>query len=252
MICPYDDSGCSMIDTSDMTKPDCNDCPHKDKISVCIASIPERESLLQMTVESLRGQCDNIYVALNDYDHIPEFLKGYHTIILSNDKGDAAKHYWSGFLKGFVLTCDDDLVYPSGYVKRMVAAVKKYKCACTLHGRNYPETNGDTERITNFQRDFIGYPCLGTVLLDVKVDIGGDGVMCYHTDFLKVKYSDFLQKNMSQLYFSKLCKEQGVPIMCLSHVEGYLKYLYPADTIWDQSNREGFVKQTALLKEFLK
>jgi hypothetical protein len=89
-------------------------------------------------------------------------------------------------------------------------------------------------------------------LEDTKVDVGGDGVMCWHTDFLKVKFSDFKQKNMSQLYFSKLCKEQNVPIMVLAHQAGYLGYMNPAWTIWEEESKNGFVRQTELLKTFLK
>ena len=92
----------------------------------------------------------------------------------------------------------------------------------------------------------------GTYYTGISIDVGGDGVMCWNSDFLKVKFSDFKQKNMSQLYFSKLCKEQGVDIMVLNHRAGYLGYMNPVNTIWEQEAKKGFVKQTALLKTFLK
>lgn len=210
-----------------------------------IASIPDRERMLKKTVESLRPQVDNIFVTLNDYDHVPVFLKKGEYVILDNSMGDAGKFYFAENLIGYLFTCDDDLIYPKGYADYLMVGVDKYKCACTLHGRNYPRP------VIGFQKAFIGYPCLGDVMENIKVDIGGDGVMCWHTDFLKVKFSDFKQKNMSQLYFSKLCKEQGVKIMCLKHKAGYLGYQEPAWTIWGEENEKGFVKQTELLKEFL-
>jgi glycosyltransferase involved in cell wall biosynthesis len=246
MKCYHKETDCNKVDTSGMTKIECSECENYSKRYACIASIPSREKMLEKTIESIRHQVDDVYVALNDYDNVPEFLKDCHAIILDNSKGDAGKHYWSGFLKGYILTCDDDLIYPPGYVEKMIEGIRQYpNCAVTLHGRDYPRP------VTGFQRDFKGYPCLGTVIEDTEVDIGGDGVMCYHTDFLKVKFEDFKSKNMSQLWFSKLCKEQGVPIMVLKHQEGYLGYMNPSNTIWEQSAKEGFVKQTALLKEFL-
>ena len=124
-----------------------------------------------------------------------EFLFDCHNIILDNSKGDAGKFYFADKLKGYILTCDDDLIYPPDYVDKMIEGVKKYRCACTLHGRDY------SRPVIGFQQAFIGYPCLGDVLNDVKVDVGGDGVMCWHTDFLKVKFSDFKQKNMSNFIF---------------------------------------------------
>lgn len=211
-----------------------------------IASIPTREKMLERTIKSLYPFVDDIYIALNGYKHIPECVLDCRVIILDNSMGDAGKFYFAEKLKGYLFTCDDDLIYPPDYVEYMIKGVEKYKCACTLHGRNY------SRPVIGFQQFFDGYPCLHDVKNDIKVDIGGDGVMCWHTDFLKVKFSDFKQKNMSQIYFSKLCHNQGINIMCLKHKEGYLGYMNPSDTIWEQEARKGFVKQTELLKEFLK
>jgi hypothetical protein len=245
MNCCHRDIECTEIDTSGMTKIECSECKNYSKRYACIASIPDRESMLEKTVESLRDQVDEIYVTLNDYNHIPVFLKDCKTVILDNSKGDAGKHYFAEQLEGYILTCDDDLIYPLGYVDKMIEGVNRYNCACTLHGRNY------VKPIINFQQNFIGYPCLNTVITDKEVNVGGDGVMCYHTDFLKVKYSDFKEKNMSQLYFAKLCKEQGVKIMVLNHKSDYLEYQYPTWTIWDESSKNNFKEQTELLKSFL-
>jgi hypothetical protein len=238
---------CDKVDTSGMDKIDCQDCENMSLRYALIASIPEREQMLQKTVESLRPQVDKVYVTLNGYDHIPDFLTGCEVIQLDNSKGDAGKFYFAERLKGYIFTCDDDLIYPPDYVQFMINGLYRYpECAVTLHGRKY------SRPIQGFQRAFEGFPCLGDVKEDIAVDVGGDGVMCWHTDDLKIKFDDFKQKNMSQLYFSKLCKEQSVPIIVLAHKTGYLGYQNPAWTIWDESSKEGFVKQTELLKTFLR
>jgi hypothetical protein len=214
--------------------------------TVMIASIPEREGMLKKTVNSLLPQVDNICVALNNYDHIPEFLWDEVYTKSDNRKGDSERYWCVEDVGGYLLTCDDDLIYPANYVNYMIRGVEKYNCACSLHGRSYPN-----RPIENFQSGFDGYPCLDDVMKDVEVDIGGTGVMCWHTDFLKVRHEDFQSANMADIWFSKLCHEQNVKIMCLNHREGYLKYQYPEDTIWDQENLKGFVEQTKLLKTFL-
>ena len=212
----------------------------------CIASIPEREYMLAKTVASLRKQVDQVFVSLNGYDHIPDFLQDCTYEILDNSKGDGAKFYFVEYLNGYIFTCDDDLIYPPDYVDYMIKGIEKYpKCAVTLHGRDYDRP------VINFGLLKAGYPCLGDVAEDKQVDVGGDGVMCWHTDYLKVKFSDFLQKNMSQLYFAKLCYEQNVPIVVLKHQKGYLNYMNPEWTIWEESYKEQFAKQTELLKSFL-
>ena len=249
MKCPYNDFDCTVVDTSGMEKIDCGDCVFKCnriKRYACIASIPEREQMLRKTVESLRDQVDKIYVTLNNYPYIPEFLTDCEGVILDNLMGDAGKFYFADRLKGYILTCDDDLIYPPDYVEYMIAGLKKYHgCVVTLHGRSYPRP------VTHFQRLKAGYPCLNTVDQDIEVDVGGDGVMCWHTDVLKVKFDDFKQKNMSQLYFSRLCHEQKVPIIVLAHQQGYLIYQFPEWTIWDTEAQSGFTRQTELLKTFL-
>jgi hypothetical protein len=213
---------------------------------VLIASIPERERMLKKTVDSLISQVDNICVALNNYDHIPEFLWDEVYTKLYNKKGDSERYWCVDDIEGYILTCDDDLIYPANYVNIMINAVIKYGCVCTLHGRNYDRP------VKGFQQFFRGYPCLGDVMKDIEVDIGGTGVMCWHTDFLKVKYEDFQSANMADIWFSKLCHEQKVKIMCITHRQSWLKYQYPEDTIWDQENKKGFKEQTKLLQSFLK
>jgi len=212
---------------------------------VLIASIPEREQMLERTVRSLRNQVNEIRVTLNDYDHIPKYLNEKECIILDNSMGDAGKFYFADHFRGYIFICDDDLIYPANYVSYMIAGVKRHNCVVTLHGRDY------IGKITGFQQGFIGYPCLGDVSKDVQVNVGGDGVMCYHTDLIQFSYSDFKSKNMSQLWVAKKCKEQRMRIIVLAHRADYLKYQFPTWTIWDEANKEGFREQTALLKTFL-
>jgi hypothetical protein len=213
-------------------------------ITIQIASLPEREKLLEKTINSLRGQCDKIFVALNIYSHTPHFLKDDEYIHLDNSTGDAGKFYGIENIKGYIFTCDDDLIYPSNYVQYMIAGVEKYGCPCTMHGKTF---NAGAK----FNHPLALYRCLDEVKSDGRVDVGGTGVMCWHSDQLKIGYSDFKIRNMADLWFAKLCKEQGVRIMCLAHQKGNLKYQGPVYTIWDEEKKKGFKLQSKVLKSFL-
>jgi hypothetical protein len=215
------------------------------KTTALIASIPEREQMLERTVRSLRNQVDEIRVSLNDYKHVPRFLNKKECIILDNSMGDAAKFYFADKFEGYIFTCDDDLIYPKNYVRYMIQGIKRYNSVVTLHGRKY------SRPVIGFQEAFTGYPCLGDVIQDIEVDVGGDGVMAYHTDLINFFYDEFKSKNMSQLWVAKKCKEHGIKIMVLAHKTGCLQYQYPKWTIWDEANKEGFKEQTELLKTFL-
>ena len=137
--------------------------------TVLIASIPEREQMLKKTVNSLKNQVDYIFVALNNYDHIPVFLKDDIYTLTNNKLGDAERYYDMVNCIGYLFGCDDDLIYPSNYVNTMINAVDKYNCVCSLHGRKY------SRPVVGFQQNFDGYPCLGDVMKDVEVDVGGTG-----------------------------------------------------------------------------
>lgn len=215
-------------------------------ITIQIASLQDREQMLKKTVESLRPQCDKIFVALNGYRAVPEFLKEDEYVMLDNSRGDAAKFYNIERLEGYILTCDDDLIYPADYVQYMKIGVDKYGCPCTLHGKTY------NIPVKAFNITRANFQCLNDVFGDGRVDIGGTGVMCWHSSQIKISYSQFGSKNMSDIWFAKICKEQGVKIMCLEHFKGQLVYQGPKDTIWQQEKSKGFVEQTKLLKTFIK
>lgn len=213
-------------------------------ITAQLASIPSRGNLLKKVVESLRPQVDYMQVALNGYDYTPDYLGGCEIIHLDNSTGDAAKFYNIENREGFILTCDDDLIYPAGYVQFMLSKVRQYKSIVTLHGRTYPRP------FINY-RVCMGYHCLGTVNNDVKVDVGGTGVMAFHTDIIKVKYSDFKIINMADVWMAKLAHQQNVDIMCVAHTSDYLTYLNPVKTIWKEENGKNFEVQNEILKTFL-
>ena len=126
-------------------------------IRVQIASLPERVEMLRKTVESLRPQVDEIFVGLNNYGITPDFLKEGEFAHFDNSRGDAVKFYNVEKFRGYFFSCDDDLIYPLDYVKKLIAAIKKYKCIVTLHGKTYR----DNPRSFT---DFMGvYRCLDDV-----------------------------------------------------------------------------------------
>ena len=214
-------------------------------ITAQLASIPSRENSLKLTVESLRNQVDKILVALNGYDHIPEFLNNGEFVMLDNSRGDAAKFFDVEYLQDYIFTCDDDIIYPANYVSYMISKIKEHRSIVSLHGRIFP-------------RPYISYTVgeslhyLREVKNDTLIDLGGTGVMAWHSDIFKVRYSDFTQANMADVFVAKLAYEQGVSMVCASHPEGFIKHVYYKDTIWNREKLNRFTRQDEILKTFLK
>lgn len=203
-------------------------------VTVQIATIPDREKMLTRTVESLRDQADQINLMLNSYDHVPSVAGTPKVAVYFRDniKGDAEKFYGLGGIDGYIFTCDDDLIYPPDYVSSMLLGLVKLgnQAILTCHGRimnEKPVKNSYTDRKAAFH-------CLKEVKESVQLDIGGTGVMCWHSDYFFPDYNKVESKNMADIWVAKFASEQNCRIMLHPHAEGWMQYQNPHWTIWDE------------------
>ena len=216
-------------------------------INIGIASIYGRQSSLEKVLDSLTNQADLICVYLNGYEGFPSYIRKYSNVsFTSSDEnlGAEMKFQSAPFADGYFFGCDDDLVYPDGYIAYMKTGVDKYNGLVSLHGKKY------LSPITDFRNYAGNYRCLNTVSEDVHVNIIGSGCCAFHTDRLKIIMDDFKKKNMADLYLSKQATEQGVPMIVLEHPINYLTYLPQKETIWRSITN--FEERTEVLKSFIK
>lgn len=220
-----------------------------------LATIPEREPILKQVIDSLVPQVDKLIVMLNGHTEIPriytddiidvstilskEYLHGPILFIQRyNLLADAEKFYNIENAKdSYIFTCDDDLIYPPDYVETMIAKVEQYKrkAIITCHGRTFRPR----PIVSYYKAKRESFHCLRTVEKDVKVDSGGTGVMCWHTDTVKVQYDWFKKPNMADIFMSWEMHKRNIPIMCIEHKAGWIQYLEPEQygkTIWDKSH----------------
>lgn len=217
-------------------------------ITAQIASVPSRINSLQKTVESILPQVTFLFVALNGHDEIPKFLTNnpkIKTVKMDNKFSDSAKFYDIEERRGYIFTIDDDLQVHKSYVQDMINAINKFNCIVTLHGRTYPRP------FTNYYRLEHNYRCLNTIEKNVFVDVGGTGVMAWHSDRLKVKFSDFKLPNMADIWMSKIAHEQKVPIMVLAHKRDYLQHTKHEDNIFTTRLKYKHKEEEEILKSIL-
>lgn len=194
-------------------------------IYVGIASIPERESALCQTIQSLINQVDYIGVYLDGYQCTPKFLESFgkkvsciHSSEVGRDLGDAGKFLWIENHDGYYFTCDDDLIYPNDYVSRTIECINSYKSAVVVgwHGsyimekfHNYYDKN--SRRVLTFgsQR-----------AKNTNVHILGTGCLGFNTSSINVKLEDFKTPNMADVYFAILGQVQRVPFILIKHERG--------------------------------
>ena len=105
-------------------------------VTAQLATIPDRVNLLAQTIHSLLPQADRLNVMLNGGTYTPPIknrkLFYWH---FDNSKGDGVKFY--NLPKGYIFTCDDDLLYPEDYVETMINKLRQYdnEVILTNHGR---------------------------------------------------------------------------------------------------------------------
>jgi len=191
-----------------------------------------------------------MFVALNKYTDVPHFLCNNRKIVyalMDNRYGDAAKFYDVDTRSGYVLTCDDDLVYPPDYSTFMINGVKKHGGVVSLLGKRY-----DNRPIPSFRSGYTAlYKCLGRVIGDHEVHLGGTGAMAFHSDSLKISMDDFPVPNMADIWLAKLAHEQGAKITVLAHPSRYVQHHTYSRRIWiTERKNDGY--QTEVLNSFLK
>ncbi|HAV9442124.1 MULTISPECIES: glycosyltransferase family 2 protein [Enterobacteriaceae] len=181
------------VNTKEICKiyEDSNFKSDETSITAAIATYPGRINVLPIAIESLIHQVDHLFIYLNNYRSVPDFLLEHNqrdkiTYILDTDskKRAAAKFFWVHSIKGIQLTCDDDIIYPNNYVQNMVKELNKHpdNTIIAVHGAIYKSTVIDAiasrEHVFNF-RNHLPAP--------QYVHLAGTGTLCFRTKTLQRK-----------------------------------------------------------------
>lgn len=195
--------------------------PHGlDKVRIGIATMPGRETGLQVVLDALSPQADEIFVYLNRFETVPPGLTFAENVrfFTGPDQGDRGKFLFIEGFEGYYLTCDDDIEYPPFYVSHIVDGIERYgrKAAVGWHG-------------SIFQPDFSDYydPKSRRVLAyysrrsdDTSVHLLGTGAAGFHTSTISLEPSDFPVPNMGDVWLALRAQQFGIPMVVLAHEGG--------------------------------
>jgi len=195
-------------------------------ITASLTTIPDRTKALKETVKSLLPQVDKLNVYLHGYKEMPQFLKNEKIEVAFDlehgDRGDIDKMAWCDEVKGYHLICDDDLIYPPNYAKKMVKAINQYnkKALVSFHGSILKRLP-----IARYYQDRIVFPCLGTVVENQEVSIIGTGTLGYHSTvgMDKIDLKDKFP-NMLDIHVSIWAKEKKIKTYVIAHEEGWIQH----------------------------
>ncbi|WP_339733651.1 glycosyltransferase [uncultured Gimesia sp.] len=205
----------------DVLDPDYKISSTRDsKVYACLTSIPRRVYALEKTVASLINQVDGLKIHLNDYHFIPEFLKHPKLELVFGDNSlmSCTKFLWADRLSGYILTCDDDLIYPPDYIDRMTAAIDKYKCIVCAHGSKLKPG-----MISSYYKDRTVFDARLEIPQDMFVDIPGTGTMGWHTDDIKLRMNDFDLPGMEDIAAYRAIYQHSYSVVVVAHPESWLR-----------------------------
>lgn len=176
-----------------------------------MATMVERVEGRARAVASLEPQVDELIVTIGD------------------GVGDQVKFFaCAAAPEGAVfLSADDDLVYPPDYVERLLDGLERYPGSIVgFHGW----------RVSPDGHPCDAFPCLSRCDGDHEVDVIGTGVCAFHVDTLRVTPDDFPSPNIADLHLALKAQRAGIRRVVLEHEAGWLTYVKPPRTIWEETS----------------
>ena len=181
------------------------------------------------TIESRKAESEKTYRSLRKQ------TKTFGWAGMMNGRMDDARKFAADFrlerYSGYILTCDDDLIYPPDYCAYMVQKCEEHGCPVSLMGR---VVTGASDSYYKDKGAVIKYDWRDPAAPETRVHIPGTGVMCYHTDQIRFSWDDFPGENMADIMVGIACNGR-VPVMRVPPPKrDWIKYQEVPDTIYDR------------------
>jgi glycosyltransferase involved in cell wall biosynthesis len=200
-------------------------------VHASLCSIPSRIEILRATLRSLEHQVDTIHLYLDKYESVPEDIAGHPKIHVRRSQDEVADHRDNGkFLpfdalkrEGapfFYFCCDDDIVYPHDYVHTMIRALDGFgrRVVAGVHGVVVEERPR-----AYFRRRFNYHFALDGLDTPRSVSNLGTGTVAFHDSlFPGIDPSAWPRGGMVNIFFSVLCRQRKVPMVCIPRHAGWM------------------------------
>jgi FkbM family methyltransferase len=196
-------------------------------ISACLASFPPRKEQLKKTVHAIIDRVDAIYVYLNEYLEVPDFLihPRVHVTLGVNRKGDLRDNGKFCFIerlpRGYCFTIDDDIDYPCDYFEALIRKIEFYdrKAIIGVHGTIFAKP------VESYFKDRKVHSFRMELRRDAVVNQLGTGTVGFHTDLWRPSLEWFINKGMADVFFAIEAKRRNITLITMERPRGWLKSL---------------------------
>ena len=203
-----------------------------------MATYPARVDTIKKTVPIIAKQVDVLYICLNEFSEIPEFLSEYKNIkafIPKQDYKDVGKFVTKMKDNDDIFYVDDDIIYPSNYVKRTIEIREEFdhiKPIIGYHGIIYSDVfDGSSGQRNVFSFKF------GLNQHRLVNQLGTGTIHCKGWQCPTLEYMNNSQKYVD-VRFARHAFAYGYPMICGSRSQGWMQEVHTDETIF-----EGFTKK---------
>lgn len=189
------------------------------QITANFATFHNRRHYVDEAVASIIDQVHTVRVHYNDYEPPDRPWNQYQ----SPDVTDRGK-----FLhikeNEIVFTCDDDIVYPDGYVEKMLKGLERHGGIVSLHGRKLKGEGLD------YYTGHTAYHCMLPLTEAKCIDVPGTGVMAFYSnEFMP----DLMEEDkMADVLVGLQAAHEGIPVTCLPHPPRWIQGIKTKTSIY--------------------
>jgi hypothetical protein len=191
-----------------------------------IATQPKRLNSFQKALYSILPQVDLVYVYLDHFDLVPEFLKNNDKIRVyrAEDCGDL--HATSRFLvlkalcePALVFIFDDDIIYPPDYADKLSSTLLRMNglALVGVHGRTV------NKELKSYVRDTSVIHFERKLEHETYVDVVGAGTCIFLSSVFDLNLDNFSNNIMDDIFLAGEAFARGLPRVVVSRPEGWLK-----------------------------
>lgn len=189
------------------------------------ATIPQREKTLQISIASMLPQVDSIQVVLNNFKHVPAFLKHEKiTCVFGDNSLEDGSRFKNIATEGYVIVFDDDIEYPSDYVETMIIHCNRMNGIVAPMGKILKP-----RPIEHYYKDIKEtYKTFQEVAGYHRVDVPGACGILWNADKVKIT-EDIITKEVhhSDICVGVFAKQNNIPCFVVPHAADWLKNLLP-------------------------
>jgi hypothetical protein len=205
-----------------------------------IATMASRIETFQQVLPTIRAQVEHLYVYLDGYSSVPNFLKGLDHVSVHRAEEVGDLHASSRFLclqelitPTVVAIVDDDIMYPPDYIDRLVDQLQQVdgQALVGVHGRLF------TPPHRSYVKDALTLNFSAPIPRSTQVHELGTGTCAFISSLLDVDPRKFDRFDMDDIVIAIEAQRRSLPRIAIARVARWLKpyALWQSDSLWTKT-----------------